>query len=573
MTPGPLFEDALRRIAALEAAVLTHTPTARASDTPVWPRRDPDRAPRPAPADPPAGPDPLAVLASLDDAVWSVSPDGQQVLFAAGAVERLYGRTAAELRAAPGRWLDAVHPDDRARFRAALAKLPDTGTFALEHRVRHAAGGTRWALTRGALVRDPDGRPARVDGSATDVTHPRRTGGGLRDVLEALGAATGAAFLADLVEALCGACGCRAAVAAEWHPDDPRAARTAALWLDGRAAAPFAFPAGGGLVRDLLAGGRAFVPHGARDRFPADPLLDRLRAEALAAEPLCDHTGRLLGFLAVADDRPFAHPADARALLKALAPRAAVELARAREPAGARAAAERRAAEAEAVLASAADLAAAGRAAAGLAHDFNNLLSVACGFAELVRDALPVEHPRHDAARTAAAAAHKAAGLSRQLLALGRAAPERPVPLHPGTALRALEPVLRGALGRKVELALDVAADLPPIAADPVRFDRVVLNLILNARDATESGTVGVRVAAADGFVALTVTDTGTGMPPEVRAQMFDSYFTTKGDRGTGLGLATVRDAVRAAGGRVEVESEQGWGTQVRVYWPALAPG
>ena len=224
--------------------------------------------------------------------------------------------------------------------------------------------------------------------------------------------------------------------------------------------------------------------------------------------------------------------------------------------------------------------------ATGVAHDFHNLLGVIAGNAELVREAFPVGDRHREMAETIARAAHTVAGVSRKLLDIGKPGPPRAAPLDAGGALRALEPILRRLVGNPVRLAFDLAPDLPVIRADATQFDRVVLNLVLNARDATAAGTITVRAAAAvvepdragwppgraaGEYVALTVSDTGCGMSAEVRAKMFDTFFTTKGDRGTGLGLATVREAVAAAGGHVEVESEVGWGTQVRVFWPPLA--
>ncbi len=586
--------DAPPTVLALPPHPLTQTPTARAAETTVSPRpkRDSadDRAPRPKPEPAPvvAAVSPLAVLASLDDVVWSVSPDGQLVFFAGGAVERLYGVTANELHDGRGRWLDALPADDRDRLRAALARLPDADAFTLEHRIGHAAGGDRWAVSRGKLVRDRDGRPLRVDGTTTDVTRRARTRAAVLDVLEGVGSATGGDFLTKLVQHLCSACDCRAAVVAEPHPHEVGEGRSAAAWIDGRSAEPFAFPATAGLVRELLAGGRALVPADARDRYPADPLLLKLRADAFAAEPLTDDAGRALGFVAVADDRPFAADADVRAVLKALAPRAAVELARVHERGALEArlaAAEARAGAAEAVLRGAVNLATAGRMAAGVAHDFNNLLGVIAGNAELIREALPPGDRHREMVETIARAAYTVAGVSRKLLAVGTPGPPQVVPLDAGGALRALEPILRRLVGNPVRLAFDLAPGLPVIRADATQFDRVVLNLVLNARDATGTGTITVRAAAAavepgragwpadrapGPYVAITVSDTGCGMSPDVRAKMFETFFTTKGDRGTGLGLATVREAVTAAGGHVEVESEVGWGTQVRVYWPPL---
>ena len=202
---------------------------------------------------------PTAVLASLDDVIWSVSPDGQLVFFASGAVERLYGITAHELHDTRGRWLDAIPPDDRDRVRTALAHLPDTGSFSLEHRIEHATGGDRWAVTRGKLVRDRDGRPLRIDGITADITRHAQTRFALRDVLAGVGAATTGRGVPPyrLVQHLCEACDCRAAVIVEADLHVIGKAFTTSAWLDGRAAEPFGFPATAGLVRELLVGGRA----------------------------------------------------------------------------------------------------------------------------------------------------------------------------------------------------------------------------------------------------------------------------------------------------------------------------
>jgi signal transduction histidine kinase/PAS domain-containing protein len=617
VTP-PALEDLLARLqryeqrtAALEAALfeaqptqlaIARTATAGADETAVAakPKRDVSgervsRTPKP-PVPSSSTVSPLTVLGSLDDVVWSVSPDGQFVFFVGGAVERLYGVTEHELDDERGRWLDALPPADRPRLCAALARLPDSGTFTLEHQIEHASDTRRWAVTRGKLVRDRDGRPLRVDGITTDVTRTARTREAVLAVLEGTGAATGPDFLTKLVRHLCGACEVRTAVVIEPHPHEPNEARTTAAWIDGRFVEPVALGARAGLVRDLLAGGGEFVPSGARERYPTDPLLLRLRAEAFAAEPLVDGAGRLLGFVALADDRPFATETDVRTILKALAPRAAVEVARAHEQNEPNERdtqlrdTEQRLADTETLLRGAADLAAAGRMAAGVAHDFNNLLGVIVGNADLIREALPDGHVHRETAEAIARAAQTVAGVSRKLLSVGRPGAPHLAPLDIAGALQTLEPVLRRLVGRVVQFDVELPSSLPPVRADATQFDRVVLNLVLNARDAVEAktgsrGTVNVRAALAvvepdragwpadrapGRYVALTVSDTGCGMTPEVREKMFRTFFTTKGARGTGLGLVTVSEAVAAARGHIEVESRPDWGTQIRVYWPTL---
>ncbi|MBY0460569.1 MAG: PAS domain-containing protein, partial [Gemmataceae bacterium] len=309
MTPAPIetiLREAIDRLARqeqrtdrLEAVVLgavpntlTQTPTARADPTVFRQPRKPPLTPPPAPRPcEPAGPVAAGVLASLDDVVWSVSPDGSLVFFLGGAVEAVYGLTAHELQDGKGRWLEAVPLGDRERLSLALARLTDTGTFRLEHGIGRAGG--RWAVTRGTLVRDPDGRPLRVDGVTTDVTRRAAGGGAALAVLNAIGPATGEEFLRALTRHLCEALDGRAALVVE--PHGLADARVTFGWADGRAGDPLTLLAPAGLLSDLLAGGRVFVPAAARDRYPGDPFVARLRAEAVAGEPLADEGGRLLG--------------------------------------------------------------------------------------------------------------------------------------------------------------------------------------------------------------------------------------------------------------------------------------
>ncbi|MDB5312491.1 MAG: Blue-light-activated protein [Gemmataceae bacterium] len=613
-----------RRTASLEA-VLLHSapPTGHTADTPTVGHETPLPLPRPpkrpggpfrpatadgrdAPGRPTRsrGAVPAEVLASLEDVIWSISPDGELVFSLAGGVERTFGRAANEFIERPGLWLEVVPDDDRTALRTALRHLPATDGFTLEHRVETPAGSVRWVVTRGRLVRGPDGHPVRVDGITTDTTARARTERAGLTALEAIGPATGADFVARVVEQLATVFDARAAVVAVPAPADLAEARTAAVWIDGRPADGFTFSAAGGFVRPALAGASQSVPSAARDRFPADEFLGRLRAEAAAAEPLVDAAGELLGFVAVVDDRA-ARPGgpDVRAVLRAIAPRIVSELtrpadatARVRDLETQLAAAEGRADRAEARVREeagrppeqarqASRLEVVGRLVAGVAHDFNNLLTVISGNAQLVRDLLPPADPLREPTDLIAATADTAARVAGQLLTFTKPAASNPCAICPNATVRAVERMLRRLAGDRVELDLLLTPDVPPIRVDPAQFDQVLLNLVANARDAIPgTGVITVRTARAPvgpdrrgwpaacpagEYVALTVTDTGCGMTEEVKARMFDPFFTTKGANGTGLGLATVRDIVRGAGGHVEVESAPEWGTSVRVFWAA----
>jgi two-component system cell cycle sensor histidine kinase/response regulator CckA len=239
--------------------------------------------------------------------------------------------------------------------------------------------------------------------------------------------------------------------------------------------------------------------------------------------------------------------------------------------------------EAEERLRVAARLETIGRLVAGVAHDFNNLLTVIVGHADMLRADLPPDSPLRETAAAIVSTAQTAAGVTRQLVSFSRPPKPDPCPVDANAAIRTVHRTLSRLTGERVALEFLSAASLPLVCASPGQFDQVLLNLVVNARDAiADSGTVTIRTAATlsrpewpaevppGEFVAVTVTDTGAGMTPEVLARVFDPFFTTKGDRGTGLGLSTVRDIVREARGHVEVESSPGWGTSVRVYWPVF---
>ena len=243
---------------------------------------------------------------------------------------------------------------------------------------------------------------------------------------------------------------------------------------------------------------------------------------------------------------------------------------------------QERLAGAEERLRIAARLETVGRLVAGVAHDFNNLLTVIVGSAEVIRADLPPCHYLRESAELIMTTAQTAASVTRQLLSFARPSRVEPCPVDVNSAIRTVERTLRRLTGEHVGVEFLPASSLPLIVADPGQFDQVLLNLVVNARDAIHgAGSITIRTALANSadrdapaprgeFVALTVTDTGAGMTEEVRARVFDPFFTTKAERGTGLGLSTVRDIVRAAGGHVEVESSPEWGTSVRVFWPVF---
>ena len=235
---------------------------------------------------------------------------------------------------------------------------------------------------------------------------------------------------------------------------------------------------------------------------------------------------------------------------------------------------ERKALEAQ--LRHAQKMEAVGLLAGGVAHDFNNLLLTVQGRAELLLAGLRERGDERRQVEEIQSAAERAAHLTRQLLAFSRRQPLRPRVVDLNALVLDLADMLRRLIGEDVELSLGLDPALGRVRADPGVLDQVVMNLVVNARDAMPRGgrvmleTANVERRGAP-CVALAVRDTGIGMDAQTRARIFEPYFTTKDPgRGTGLGLSTVDGIVRQSGGQIEVESAPGKGSTFRVLLPRV---
>ncbi len=243
--------------------------------------------------------------------------------------------------------------------------------------------------------------------------------------------------------------------------------------------------------------------------------------------------------------------------------------------------------ELEAQLLQAQKMEAVGRLAGGVAHDFNNLLTVISSYSEMALETLPPDDPLYGDMREIRNSADRASRLTRQLLAFSRKQVMQPQTLDLNRVSTEMERMLRRLIGEDVTLSLDRASDIGEIRADPGQIEQVLMNLVLNARDATPDGgklvigtanvTVesdlmheGVRIPAGE-YVTLSVADTGSGMTEETKAHLFEPFFTTKDSgHGTGLGLSTVYGIVKQSGGEILVHSEVGRGSTFTAYFPRL---
>ncbi|WP_447979137.1 ATP-binding protein [Candidatus Nitrospira bockiana] len=226
-----------------------------------------------------------------------------------------------------------------------------------------------------------------------------------------------------------------------------------------------------------------------------------------------------------------------------------------------------------------------GQLAAGIAHDFNNLLTVINGYSELLQVGMKSDDSRHEELEQIRAAGRRGAALIRQLLAFSRLQPMSVQVIDVNTVVTEMMALLQRVLGKGIDIQLDLARDLGTVRMDRIQLEQVLMNLVVNAKDAMPKGG---RITITTGNVlidepftqchpgsrmgmhaVLTLKDTGTGMDAATQARIFEPFFTTKEPgKGTGLGLATVFGIVKQSGGYIDVESALNHGSTFRLYIP-----
>ena len=232
---------------------------------------------------------------------------------------------------------------------------------------------------------------------------------------------------------------------------------------------------------------------------------------------------------------------------------------------------------------------AVGRLAGGIAHDFNNILTAIFGYSEILLSKLDDDDEAHEAVMEIHRAGQRAANLTGQLLAFGRKQELSPEILDLNAIVSDLESMLRRLIGEQIDFRVRLDFDIGAVNADTTQLEQVIVNLVVNARDAlrgegvleistsemelSESDLSGVPDGEPGRYVCLTVSDSGEGMDLATQEQIFEPFFTRKSaNEGTGLGLATVFGIVRQSGGTIRVHSEPGAGSKFEVLLPPVEP-
>jgi PAS domain S-box-containing protein len=483
---------------------------------------------------------------NIESVFWMSNADLTEFAYVSPACERVWGRTQASLCAQGDSFIAAVHSEDRERVSAQLRQkhFIQKAGFELEYRIVRSDGSVRWVRHRAFPIKGEEGELRRLVGIAEDISDRKEAESAARISQE---------FFRSVWE--------RSADGMRLTDKDGRIIAVNEAYCHIVK-----------LPREKLEGQSfsvAYFCHGPTDgietyvrRFQSGDIVARLaaRVQLWNSEQLELEISN--SFLELGDK--------GRTLLSIF-----------------RDVSERRGLEEQ--LRQSQKMEAVGRLAGGVAHDFNNLLVVMRTHAELMLlDGVERPAEERDGLKQITKAADRAANLTRQLLAFSRKQVMQTQPLALNDIVANLTKMLNRIIGEDVHLECRYAGGLPAIQADAGMLEQLILNLVVNARDAMPEGgqlQVGTEKIVLDEswqrtspegrpgeFVCLKVTDTGTGIAPEHLPRIFEPFFTTKElGKGTGLGLATVYGIVKQHQGWIDVTSRPGAGTTFKVFFPSLA--
>ncbi len=525
------------------------------------------------------------VTETIQDVFWMTAEDMADILYVSPIYETIWGRKLSRLKTNPLDWLESIVIEDRSRVFEAFKKIDGSQKVTVEYRILRPDGSIRWIHDTGFPVLDETGKMYRVTGIARDITEQKKAH--LRDEAFAslgrhLSAATNQREAGQIIASVSDKIFGWDCYTFDIYSDEEDKVSSILYFdcIDQRRVEV----AGAGnvptrrqkrVIKDgplLILREPPYVPADDAELFGD---MNRLSASIMCV-PI-RNGAKTLGLLSIQSYKPKHYSNDDLNVLQHLAEHCSGALERIKAEEKLRSTAEQ--------LRQAQKMEAVGRLAGGVAHDFNNLLTVITGYSDVLLFDESLSKEKADQIKEISAAAHRAAGLTRQLLAFSRKQKITLKPVSLNELIEDVQKMLRRIIGEDVRLENSFAPRLPLILADTGMMEQILMNLAVNARDAMPNGgklfinTDAVTVtpdyvrhnseARPGKFVCLTVRDTGCGMSPEILARLFEPFFTTKDQgKGTGLGLATVYGITQQHEGWIEVESAVDAGTAFKLFFP-----
>jgi two-component system cell cycle sensor histidine kinase/response regulator CckA len=485
----------------------------------------------------------FAAARGVNDGLWDWNLKTNEVYFSP-RWKSILGYEGGEITNDPDEWFSRVHPEDIDRVKADVSAHLEgvTSHFENEHRILHKDGTYRWMLSRGLVIQEKEEAPTRMAGSQIDITPLKQAEESLR-------------LFEKAVETL----------------------QIGLTITDSKGKIIYSNPAEAAMhgyqVEELIGQDvRVMAPRVIWNPMTTNQLLKRKSWRRESVNVRKDGSIFPVQLMSVVVPNVDGDPYGVITTCEDITDRKQ---------------AEEEVASLEEQLRQSQKIEAIGRLAGGIAHDFNNLLTVIKGYSELSLTELSKDDPVKENIEDIQRATERAGNLTRQLLAFSRRQILEMRVLDLNDLLRDLEKMLRRIINEDIEMVTLLADDLGKIKTDPGQIEQVVMNLVVNAKDAMPNGGkliietanveleeeyirthIGVKPGT---YVMLSVSDTGAGMSPEVRERIFEPFFTTKEvGKGTGLGLSTVYGIVNQSGGNIWVDSHLGQGTTFKIYLPKV---
>ena len=522
---------------------------------------------------------------NITDMFWMTSPDMRQVLYVSPAYEVIWGRSAESLYAHPSQWADAIPAEDRERVFTLFSSLGNgVSSASTEFQIIRPDGEERCVHGRGFPVRDAAGKVIRLTGIAADITEHKRNQQKL-NVQYAMSfvlaeVSTMEQAESRILQTLCENLGWDAA--GLWIVDSSGdVLRNAELWsapnlqVDDFTAASrqITFARGTGLPGRVWESAKpAWIPDVVQDaNFPRSPAARKAGLHGAFGFPVLIKS-EVYAVVELFSREPRAPDDGLLLIAKALSNQIGQFFQRKKL---------------EDHLLQSQKMETVGKLAGGVAHEFNSILTAIIGQSELLLNDLPPDDPLSKTAQEIRNAADRATALTRQLLAYGRKQILQPEILDLNQVLARLAGTLQHLAGKEVDMQIVPAIGLKMVKIDPSQMEQVIVNIVMNAADAMPNGgklTVETANVTLDEdfvrpftglkpgeYVRIAITDTGVGMSNEVKARVFEPFFSTKGvGEGTGLGLATCYGILKQSNGHINVYSEVGRGSTFKIYLPQV---